>query len=599
MPLDIRKLVVHLEETRAEGGRGDAGGPLRKVAALAVIPNPYAGRPWSGDLDDLVGPSGALARELAEAALAVLGAPVESYGKAALAGLAGEQEHANACITRVFGDALRAAVGGGKAWLPLGHQACPRPGRRSTSRCATRTPSGSAPTTTPSRWPCPTPRCPTRSWSRLARDQPGPAQRPAGRPGRRTRSGRGRAPVTWDGTFDPGAFGPPGGTLELRNLRGLVSGRLGEAPVAAGTLRVEAGRVVSVGADPAEADVVVDAAGAVAVPGLIDTHCHVVFGDYTPRQHAVGFLESYLHGGVTQVMSASEVHLPGRPRDRAGVKALAVAAQRACIEFRPGGVKVRGGSLICEPVLRERRLRRAGRRGRALQKVGFGAFDDPPTAVPLVGWARAAGFVVMSHSGGASIPGSSADHRRPPAGHGPDHRRPRQRRHHQPPRPRPGAAGRRLRDGPPDRPGGQPPLGPAPARAGQGAGAAGPGDPGHRHPQRHRGHAPGPAQDRGRAELAGRPRPSRRARPGHRQRRPGARGRRGHPRAGPPGRPGPAPGAARRHPGRPPGRPVHRRPARHRRGGGRRPVRALRSRNTPAPAREATATGRSPARWPR
>ena len=113
MPLDIRKLVVHLEETRAEGGRGDAGGPLRKVAALAVIHNPYAGRPWSGDLDELVGPSGALARELAEAALAVLGAPV-----AALAGLVGEQEHANACITGVFGDALRAAVGGGKAWLP-------------------------------------------------------------------------------------------------------------------------------------------------------------------------------------------------------------------------------------------------------------------------------------------------------------------------------------------------------------------------------------------------------------------------------------------------------------------------------------------------
>ena len=118
MPLDIRKLVVHLEETRAEGGRGDAGGPLRKVAALAVIPNPYAGRPWSGDLDQLVGPSGALAREFAEAAMAVLGAPVESYGKAALAGLAGEQEHANACITGVFGDALRAAVGGGRAWLP-------------------------------------------------------------------------------------------------------------------------------------------------------------------------------------------------------------------------------------------------------------------------------------------------------------------------------------------------------------------------------------------------------------------------------------------------------------------------------------------------
>jgi hypothetical protein len=118
MRLDIRKLVVHLEEVRAEGGRGDAGGPLRKVAALAVIANPYAGRPWSASLDELVTPSGELATELAGAALAALGGPVESYGKAALVGLAGEQEHANACITGVFGDALRAAVGGGKAWLP-------------------------------------------------------------------------------------------------------------------------------------------------------------------------------------------------------------------------------------------------------------------------------------------------------------------------------------------------------------------------------------------------------------------------------------------------------------------------------------------------
>ena len=187
----------------------------------------------------------------------------------------------------------------------------------------------------------------------------------------------------------------------------MVSGRLGAAPLAAETLRVEAGRVVSVGAATAEADVVVDAAGAVAAPGLVDTHCHVVFGDYTPRQHAVGFLESYLHGGVTQVMSASEVHLPGRPRDRAGVKALAVAAQRAWTGFRPGGVKVRGGSLICEPVLREPDFAELAAEGVRYMKVGFGAFADPLEAVPLVGWARAAGFVVMSHSGGASIPGSS------------------------------------------------------------------------------------------------------------------------------------------------------------------------------------------------
>jgi Amino acid synthesis len=118
MSLEVRKLVVVVEEVRSEGGRGGDGGPLRKVAALAVARNPYAGRPWSASLEELVAPSGTLASELASAAVAALGEPVESYGKAAMVGLDGEQEHANACITSVFGDAFRAAVGGGKAWLP-------------------------------------------------------------------------------------------------------------------------------------------------------------------------------------------------------------------------------------------------------------------------------------------------------------------------------------------------------------------------------------------------------------------------------------------------------------------------------------------------
>ena len=48
-------------------------------------------------------------------------------------------------------------------------------------------------------------------------------------------------------------------------------------------------------------DVVIDAGGMTAIPGLIDSHVHITFGDYTPRQRTVGYLESYLHGGVTTV----------------------------------------------------------------------------------------------------------------------------------------------------------------------------------------------------------------------------------------------------------------------------------------------------------
>jgi enamidase len=195
-------------------------------------------------------------------------------------------------------------------------------------------------------------------------------------------------------------------TLELRNLGGLVSGRLGEPLLPVGALRCEDGRIVAL-ASAGDADVVVDAAGAVAAPGLIDSHVHVVLGDWTPRQSALGWIESSMHGGVTMMMSASEVHLPGRPTDRAGVKALALTAQRSWAQVRPGGVKVLGGSLIIEPDVQSEDFAELAAEGLWLAKVGFGAFASQADAAPLVRAAQAAGFVVMNHTGGASIPGSS------------------------------------------------------------------------------------------------------------------------------------------------------------------------------------------------
>jgi enamidase len=107
------------------------------------------------------------------------------------------------------------------------------------------------------------------------------------------------------------------------------------------------------------------------------------------------------------MMSASEVHLPGRPHDPAGVKALALAAQRAFSAFRPGGVKVMAGAVILEPGLGASDFAELAAEGVWLAKVGFGDFSPQAEAAPLVRAAQAAGFVVMNHTGGASIPGSS------------------------------------------------------------------------------------------------------------------------------------------------------------------------------------------------
>ena len=152
--------------------------------------------------------------------------------------------------------------------------------------------------------------------------------------------------------------------------------------------------------------VVIDAAGATLVPGLIDSHVHTTFGDYSPRQQAVGFIESYLHGGTTTCISASEVHVPGRPTDRSGVKALAVAAQRCFADYRPGGMRVYAGAIILEPHLKLEDFHEVREAGVWLAKAGFGAFKTAMDYVPVVHAAKEAGLHVMCHTGGGSIGGS-------------------------------------------------------------------------------------------------------------------------------------------------------------------------------------------------
>ncbi len=195
------------------------------------------------------------------------------------------------------------------------------------------------------------------------------------------------------------------------NIGCIVSGDWQE-PIARGdAILMAEGKIESVGTLGAEAlagcDVVIDAGGATVIPGLIDSHVHITFGDYTPRQKTVGYLESYVHGGVTTSITASEVHVPGRPKDPAGVKALALAAQRCFAEYRPGGMRVWAGSVILEPGLVEQDFADLSRDGVWLAKAGFGAFDDPAEYAPLVAMARKHGMITTLHTGGASIPGSS------------------------------------------------------------------------------------------------------------------------------------------------------------------------------------------------
>jgi enamidase len=199
--------------------------------------------------------------------------------------------------------------------------------------------------------------------------------------------------------------------LVIRNIGLLLSGDIDKPILGADTIVAVGGRIQAVGrakdVDQAGATTIVDANGTTVAPGLIDSHVHPVVGEWTPRQNQIGWIESFLHGGVTTMISAGEVHTPGRPRDVVGLKALAIAAQRSFAAARPHGVKVHAGAPVIEPDLEERDFRELADAGiRYLGEVGLGGVKDGPTARKMVAWARACGINSTIHTGGPSIPGS-------------------------------------------------------------------------------------------------------------------------------------------------------------------------------------------------
>jgi enamidase len=198
----------------------------------------------------------------------------------------------------------------------------------------------------------------------------------------------------------------------IKNIGTMVSGEVSNPLLDADALLMGGGLIQGVGKekdlDTKGVEQVIDVGGMTITPGLIDSHCHPVLGDFSPRQKMLDFIESALHGGVTTNISAGEVHLPGRPKDVAGTKALAILAAKSFAGARPGGVKVVGGALILEPGLQEKDFEELAKEGvRVVGEIGLGAVKSPKDAAPMVKWAKKYGMRVMMHTGGTSIPGSS------------------------------------------------------------------------------------------------------------------------------------------------------------------------------------------------
>jgi enamidase len=195
----------------------------------------------------------------------------------------------------------------------------------------------------------------------------------------------------------------------IRNIGTIVSGDIAEPILDGDAILVEDGLVAQVGRGRGgDVERVIDAHGTTAFPGLIDSHAHPVFGDFTPRQRTIDFIESGLHGGVTTVISAGEVHLPGRPKDIVGLKALAIVASRAYQNLRPAGVKVHAGAPILELGMEEHDFAELAAAGVTLVgEIGLGSVKTGAQAAPMVAWAKQHGMTVTFHTGGPSIAGSN------------------------------------------------------------------------------------------------------------------------------------------------------------------------------------------------
>ena len=201
------------------------------------------------------------------------------------------------------------------------------------------------------------------------------------------------------------------GKVVIKNIGLLLSGDIDRPILDADTILVQDGLITAVGrekdCDLAGAKTTIDVQQTCVAPGLIDSHVHPVFGDWTPRQNQIGWIDSTMNGGVTTMVSAGEVHLPGRPKDIVGLKALAITAQRSFDNFRPGGVKVIAGAPVIEKGMVEQDFKDLADAGVSLLgEVGLGSVKAGYEAKEMVAWARKHGIQSTIHTGGPSIPGS-------------------------------------------------------------------------------------------------------------------------------------------------------------------------------------------------
>lgn len=196
----------------------------------------------------------------------------------------------------------------------------------------------------------------------------------------------------------------------IRNIGTMYSGDIYRHVLNGDSLIIENGKIAAIGeglAAPAGAEVI-DAMGTTVMPGLLDSHCHVVLGEWTPRQTALGWIDNYVRAGVTGLVSAGETHIPGKPKDAAGQKAMATLSFKTYNNLRPSGMKVYAGAFILMADTTEEDFRELAELGIThTGEIGLGSANRVHNTKHMIDWGHKYGIKFLCHSGSTYLYGSA------------------------------------------------------------------------------------------------------------------------------------------------------------------------------------------------
>ncbi|MBC5735785.1 amidohydrolase family protein [Lawsonibacter faecis] len=196
----------------------------------------------------------------------------------------------------------------------------------------------------------------------------------------------------------------------IRNIGTMYSGDIYQPVLNRDSLIIENGKIAAIGeglAAPAGAEVI-DTMGTTVMPGLLDSHCHVVLGEWTPRQTALGWIDNYVRAGVTGLVSAGETHIPGKPKDAAGQKAMATLSFKTYNNLRPSGMKVYAGAFILMADTTEEDFRELAELGIThTGEIGLGSANRVHNTKHMIDWGHKYGIKFLCHSGSTYLYGSA------------------------------------------------------------------------------------------------------------------------------------------------------------------------------------------------